>query len=289
MRWNFNRYIYSVFLIFFMGCEREIYLPVEDKDQLPVISGFWDADGYLEIWVSETGKLLAVPELGKPFNDFNFSFIADNQPQISGNINLDSGFFSTTLSATSARICKAEIAIAQKYFVTLEDDFPKNKPDFNIDTLMKNVDYLNIKATLKDHLESEFYLLDLRLIVQENGDTSIIPIGFSTNEKVFLSNLNTLRNTTNYVLFNDITFNNQLFNFSLKIRLDEPMQLEDIIGVSITVKSLSQGYYQYLSDILQANQIYSGPLSNNYNQIGNITNGLGYFAGIKQHSVLRFF
>lgn len=272
-----------------MGCEREIYLPVEDKDQLPVISGFWDADGYLEIWVSETGKLLAVPELGKPFNDFNFSFIADNQPQISGNINLDSGFFSTTLSATSARICKAEIAIAQKYFVTLEDDFPKNKPDFNIDTLMKNVDYLNIKATLKDHLESEFYLLDLRLIVQENGDTSIIPIGFSTNEKVFLSNLNTLRNTTNYVLFNDITFNNQLFNFSLKIRLDEPMQLEDIIGVSITVKSLSQGYYQYLSDILQANQIYSGPLSNNYNQIGNITNGLGYFAGIKQHSVLRFF
>lgn len=289
MLWNFNTYIYSVFLIFLMSCEREIYLPEEDRDQLPVINGFWDADGYLEIWVSETGKLLGVPELGKPFNDFNFSFIADNQPQISGNTNLDSGFFSTTLFPTSARKCKVDITIAQKYFVTLEDYFPKNKPDFNIDTVIKNEDYLNIKATLKDHLESEFYLLDLQLIIQDNGDTSLIPIGFSTNEKVFLSNFNTLRNATNYVLFNDILFNNQFFDFSLKIRLDKPLKIEDVVGISITVKSLSQGYYQYLSDILQANQIYSGPLSNNYNQIGNITNGLGYFAGIKQHRVLQFF
>jgi hypothetical protein len=289
MRWNFNIYLYLLLLMFLMSCEREIYLPEEDRDQLPVINGFWDADGYLEIWVSETGKLLAVPELGKPFNDFNFTFIADNQPQISGITNLDSGFFSTRLSATSALKFRANITIAQKYFVTFEDDFPKNKPEFNIDTVIKNLDYLNVKATLKDHLESEYYLMDLRLIIQENGDTSLIPIGFSTNEKVFLSNLNTLRNTTNYVLFNDILFNNQFFDFSLKIRLDEPKLIEDVIGVSITVKSLSQAYYQYLADILQANQIYSGPLSNNYNQIGNITNGLGYFAGIKQHSVLRFF
>jgi hypothetical protein len=267
-----------------MGCEREIFIEDEFSNRLPVINGFWDADGQIKIWVSESGQILSKPQLNQYIENFGFSLGVDSFVMLSGNTRLDSGIFNYNLSPIRETHFFADFQVNDLMIVNIEGKFPQSQPELKIDTIINKLTDYTIKAELVNQPEEEFFLMDLKIIIAKQGDTIIKPYTFSTKERLFQTNLNSLRTDVNYVLFNDYLIQDTVFSFGLNITGNT----DKIIGVVMTITSLTKDYYQYLIDVSQYSGYLSGPLSNNFNITGNVKGGLGYLAGIRQKEVVYY-
>lgn len=284
MQYPFKSISLLLLFITFLGCEREIFIEEELGKRLPVINGYWDADGQIQIWVSESGQILSKPQLNQYIESFGFTMGVDGFAVLSGNARLDSGIFRYNLSPITANQFFAEFQVNDLPNINIEGKFPQSQPELKIDTIIKkNTDY-TIKAALANQPEKEFFLMDLKVITTKQGDTIIKPYTFSTKERLFQTNLNSLRSDVNYVLFNDNLIQDTVFNFELNIAENE----DEIIGVIMNITSLTEDYYQYLIDVSQSSGHLSGPLSNNFNIVGNVKGGLGYLAGIRQKEVVYY-
>lgn len=162
------------------------------------------------------------------------------------------------------------------------DSVPMLAPIFEIDSVIKQRDYLEVEISIENLPEDNFYFLTLEssgeLITGLDTTDYDKPLNFESTDKIFISSLRTWIQPGAFVLFDEQLFFDSTNSFALQIPNNElysptfnPKKL------NVKISSISRAMYFYYINLLENNPIYGGPLANVKADFGNVEQGLGIF------------
>lgn len=276
--------LHIILAFLFFSCESELPFNATDTDAQWVVNGQISAQGKIEFQISRSAPLLSEPILRGPSGqivvglEFNNGFT----PKIA--LPLDSGKFSLEFPYLfTGDYLKATFSSDLFETISIVDNVPQAEPELIFDTVTSIEDKFTLNFNLQDKQQNEFYIISFLQMgyTALNGDTvySSKPITISVSDKIFLSNINTQRNASNYALFSDRIFNGRKQRIRVNI---EQNDLQDIqtswkaTDIQVNIKSISEKYYLFLKSIIESNHVFSGPLSGFANSKGNADQALGF-------------
>ncbi|MDC1395056.1 DUF4249 domain-containing protein [Bacteroidia bacterium] len=279
-----------------MSCEKEITLDDLGFTKKLVLNSFNEADSVLTLNVSSSVSTLNFPDTDVLDGKVKVLILKDNQIVYNNTVALGNGRLSVPIICFPSKIY--EIQLEMDDFATIKaiDSVPNDPPNINIDTVMKVNNSYKLSVNMTDVKDDNKYLLQLYTEGLEwNGADSALktkPLKFSSNDKIFLSNILTVNTSNSFALFEDILFRNDRINFTLTIPEDS-LNASDYIAnnLKLKVSCISKITYDYYISVLENTHVYGGPLSSLSRGNGNVEQGLGIFgfqnSAIKESKVPR--
>ncbi|MGB0850922.1 MAG: DUF4249 family protein [Bacteroidia bacterium] len=276
------RWIYIAILFSLVSCEMDI--PMEDItfSKKLVINSISTSDSSFDINVSTSAGTLSEPSA--MFNDrIDLQLIRNEDLVYSNSVNVIDGKVKLPLICFPNSKYEIQIAIDGYPTVRAVDSVPSSSPNFSLVELEKNNSGYELIMNVEDGQMSEHFLLEVFSIGKEfNGTDSVYakhPLTFSSNDKLFISNIRTVSQQNNFALFSDNVLQSDTTEFRLFLEKDslstETFSAEEVV---ISLSTISNTMFAFYVDILKNTQVYSGPLSYLTFESGNVEQGLGVFA-----------
>ncbi len=284
-----RHFIFYLFLIILtISCSKEINYELDFEGERIVVNSFFSSNngfaGSVSKTVSPTGEtiyenlkldnaLFVVFENGSPFDTLQF---------------LGDGWYEGRKHPSHGRqydiaVSKSGLETATSSFQILPKEFEieiMNVRRNNIAPLNKGFPTMDFELLIKDNgLEKNYYFVEATLII--NGEAS-------SNFNFWLpgkSDFSADPCQTDEFFFPDDCFNGQ--NYSLKLGMETKSLDQEIAqDVEISVKGISQDYYEYLKSNRPQPEGFEVPFTEPNFIFSNIKNGYGIFGGFSENKII---
>lgn len=275
-------FVYIAVLLTLFACEKELEISEADFSKKLVLNTFLEADSSFKIRISSSVNTLAQPS-GNTLNGPAQVLLKNGEIPIYNNtVNVVNGVMKLPVACVRNTSYTIEVAFGDFDAIRATDKVPTASPQIFIDTLISNGDRYTLRFSLKDSTIANKYLLQLYSAGKEvvGLDTQRVakPLQFSTNDRLFLSNILTYNSTSSYALFDDDLLNGTTRTFEIQI---EKRALEEVNylpkQIVLQMNCVSENMYAYYVNLLENTHIYGGPLSSVSRHNGNVEKGLGAF------------
>ncbi|MBR9859731.1 DUF4249 domain-containing protein [bacterium] len=273
---------YIAMLLGLIACERQLNIDLPEFDPKLVVNSEFAPGKPMTFYLSESVQILDEPQLRSGIYSGRIIILEDSAVVFDKMTAIDSGFLYTTIVPKYGKHYEAFFDIDDYPLTVAEDIVPGEAPEFEITSFIPLGDRYQVNFNIKDLPNEQNYLIQAFLIGKKvNGtDTTLEerPVGFSSNDKVFLTNIYSFNSNNRFALFSDKVFSNSSREISINIKRTagtEPGFFPE--KVVLQISSLSASYFNYIVEITENNHVYGGPLSSASYDAGNIKNGLGIF------------
>ena len=287
---------YIALCITFMACEKEIELDDLGFTKKLVLNSFNEADSILTLKISSSVSTLNFPDTDFLNGQVNVLILKDNQMVYNNTVALSNGRFTVPIICLPSKVYEIQMEMDGFSTISAIDSVPNDPPNIKIDTVIKVNNSYKLSVNMTDVKGDNKYLLQLYSEGLEWNETDSVlktkPLKFSSNDKIFLSNILTVNTSNSFALFEDMLFRNDKINFTLTIPEDS-LNASDYIAdnLKLKVSCISKTTYDYYIRVLENTHVYGGPLSSLSRDNGNVEQGLGIFgfqnSAIKESKVPR--
>jgi len=277
------RTITSILIILsLMGCEKELQFDNPDFKPKLVINGFMSADSTVSIGLSKSSSTLSQPSLKLLSGKAKVLILKDKFLLFSDSVNIQNGMIQLPFKPLEGS--KYEVQVSKEDLPTIKaiDTVPQSRPIAAIDTIIADGSGQKMIVRINDDVRENRYLLSIKLkgrelIGLDSLDKSY-NVSFTSSDKIFLSNIQTVANGSEVAICNDETWNGSERRIELffdKILLEHP----DFKAASVQfhIKDISKTMYNYYIAVNANTHVYGGPLANVSRVKGNVEQGLGAF------------
>ncbi len=241
------------------------------------------SDQTFALALSENVELLGQPKYRTNIEEarlivFEDDFLLHDRPY-----QLDSGWLATAVNLSEGKKYEFVLEVEGFPLVSAMDSMPAYKPEFELTSISAQGEYEQLELLLKDRPEQEWYMLELyfRSFTEQAGDTNwyIQPLNFSSADKLFVSNVNTINANNHFALFDDRLIQGQNRSLTINYKSSSLNQFPERTPVELIIelRSVSSQYFEFYLDLLENNHIYGGPLASSVRRTSNISGGLGVF------------
>ena len=278
-----KKWIYIACSLLALSCERQLPIVLEDFERKLVVNSTAAANEELHLALSENVDLLHQPTYRSAIYDGRLLLLENDQVIHDQTYLVDSGWLQTNVSLKHGKMYELVLEVENYPVVNAVDSMPEEDPDFRIVERQLIDDYDELTLELQDHAAKEYYMLELYYISykESNGDTSWFKeaLNFTSSEKIFISNINTINANNHFALFDDQLIHGGSKTMKIKYERADLFTYSDRTPYELVaeMKSLSSSFFAYYLDLLENNHIYGGPLASSVQNTGNITGGLGVF------------
>jgi len=294
MRLSLIKLTFISLLILFVSCEKII--PFDNSNFKPklVINAFNKPDGILEIQFNTSFNLLGEEDTIGIVNPIEIQLFKGNTRIIRETYIPNKGQVFIPILLEENQTYTMEAQTEGFPTITSTDKVPKNIPEIQVDTSLRDIVNYKVNVGISDPLDTNFYVLDVLVNGLEKSTTidsvyKSYPVVFSSTEKLFLSSFQRIASGVNTAFFEDILFNGNFKTIQLLIPIDNILR-PDFKATSFTVrlKSVSSQMFEFYRLLFQNNNAFGGPLYYEGQLEGNINSGLGgfYFYNEQQKEVL---
>jgi len=294
MRLSLIKLTFISLLILFVSCEKII--PFDNSNFKPklVINAFNKPDGILEIQFNTSFNLLGEEDTIGIVNPIEIQLFKGNTRIIRETYIPNKGQVFIPILLEENQTYTMEAQTEGFPTITSTDKVPKNIPEIQVDTSLRDIVNYKVNVGISDPLDTNFYVLDVLVNGLEKSTTidsvyKSYPVVFSSTEKLFLSSFQRIASGVNTAFFEDILFNGNFKTIQLLIPIDNILR-PDFKATSFTVrlKSVSSQMFEFYRLLFQNNNAFGGPLYYEGQLEGNINSGLGgfYFYIEQQKEVL---
>lgn len=294
MRLSLIKLTFISLLILFVSCEKII--PFDNSNFKPklVINAFNTPDGILEIQFNTSFNLLGEEDTIGTVNPIEIQLFKGNTRIIRETYIPNKGQVFIPILLEENQTYTMEAQTEGFPTITSTDKVPKNIPEIQVDTSLRDIVNYKVNVGISDPLDTNFYVLDVLVNGLEKSTTidsvyKSYPVVFSSTEKLFLSSFQRIASGVNTAFFEDILFNGNFKTIQLLIPIDNILR-PDFKATSFTVrlKSVSSQMFEFYRLLFQNNNAFGGPLYYEGQLEGNINSGLGgfYFYNEQQKEVL---
>ena len=233
-------------------------------------------------YLSKSSQLLEEPTLQSGIYTGRVIILEDSLVIYDQVAYIDSGFLYTTVVPKLDKNYEVILDIANFPLANAKDKVPNMLPDFNIEEVIQLGHNYQLNLKITDHPYAERYELQCMAIGKEfiGGDSvwTTKQLKFNSNDKIFLTNINSFRTPSRFALFTDDLFSSSVRN--IRINVDRSLVDTDVFRAHyfvVQLSSLSEIYFDYILEIIENNHVYGGPLASDSYDAGNVDGGLGIF------------
>lgn len=279
---------YLTLFILTISCSKEINYELSFEGEKIVVNSFFSSNigfvGSVSKTVSPTGEILYD---NLKLNDALFIVFENGSPfdtlQSIGDGWYEGGKYPSYSRQYNIVVSKPGLETATSAFQKLPSDFEIeiiNKRKNVITPLNKDFPTLDFELLIKDaELEKNYYFIEASLII--NGETTS-HFNFWLPDK---SDFSADPCQTDEFFFPDDCFNGQ--DYVLKLAMETKSLDQEIAQeVEITVKGISQDYYEYLKSNLPQPEGFEVPFTEPNFIFSNIINGYGIFGGFSENKII---
>jgi hypothetical protein len=277
------KYLISIALILtIVSCERQIPLKKFDFEKKLVINSYNSAGQPIKAFVGSSVNSVQIPELDDARGDAVVLLKENGFTTFFDTVIVHDGTIQFPITTKLGKVYQLEVQMDDYPVIQARDSVPSLLPEFEIDTLIVIGNSYRTQFTVTDVPDNTKYMLELFVIGKEivGSDTTdiSIPMKFTSGDRVFVTNINTLSTPENYALFDDKLFrgsNKQIEVIANQEEWSKPNFIAERLEVKLSC--ISNTMFQYYLGLLENNHIYGGPLATYSLNNGNVDGGLGIF------------
>lgn len=265
-----------------IGCEKELQFSNPDYKPKLVINGFTSVDSFINVSVSKSTSTLTQPSLQLLDGKVKVLVLKDRFLLFSDSVRVINGNVLVPFKPIEGSEYELQVGYGDLPTIRATDMVPSTRPIIRIDTLKDEGDKYRLVFFINDNIEANRYVVNLNVKGKEsNGFDSLnmtYPLGFTSSDKIFLSNIRTVANGRELAIFDDETWNGteRKIEFVIdKQSLDLPEFRPK--HIELWVKDISKIMYDYYIEVNSNTHVYGGPLANVSRVEGNVEQGLGAF------------
>jgi hypothetical protein len=265
-----------------LSCERQLDFELEEYERKLVVNSIVAPGRPMVFYLSESSQTLEVPTYRSGIYTGRLIVTEDSAVIYNAVTAIDSGFLYTNLVPKPGSFYEVFFDIPNFPLARSFDLVPTLLPELQLIEVINLGDKYQIILSINDHLVKERYELQcfVRGKEAQAGDTVWVTkqVSFNSNDKVFLTNINSFRGSNTFSLFNDDLFSSS----STEIRINVNKNAFNSGGFDaksfiVELGSLSETYFNYILEIIENNHVYGGPLASASYKAGNVEGGFGIF------------
>lgn len=276
---------FGVLLLLGISCTRELPYTQDNFKPILVLNAIWGEGDSLQVQLTSSIGIL---------DDTTEVMVTGANVGIrSGSFSLDVNEIGNGMYGANA-LCQAgnlyQISAVADGFETINASeiaplrLNATLPDSN--EQLVTTDQINID--INDPIIDNFYLVEVRaqrykitidpFTLELDSQLVIEPVEFGNTNKIFLSDLEIVSKQTPFELFDDRLFNGRNYGLQIEIPLSESRRTifqSEAHHYYVTLKSISESYFNFLKNYLIARPVYGGPFES-YRQVPtNVEGGAG--------------
>lgn len=278
------RYLFYISLIMILtACEKQLTIELGEFEKHLVVNATASNKAPLSIMLSENAPLLDEPDYRSPIYSGRLVIFENNFLIYDKQLQIDSGELVTTNFMQAGKTYEILLDVDGYPVVNAKDRMPDNDPDFRVNSLEKVGENYQMNIKLSDDEGDDYYMMLLYLVgKQAVGNDTVIaekPLNFSTSDKLFVTNINTIRANNHFAFYDDALLNESSRNATVQF----PKSVAEVkdgfvpLQIRMEVRALSAQFFDYNIHLLENNHIYGGPLASASYTEGNVVGGLGFF------------
>lgn len=274
---------YISFLLVFCSCEKQLTIEQGNLEKQLVVNATASNKTPLTLVLSENTALLDEPDYRSPIYSGRMVIFEDNFLIYDKLVAIDSGQLITSNFMQPGRSYEILLDVEGYPVINAMDRMPDKDPDFRVNSLNKLGESYQMNIKLSDDGGDDYYMMLLYIVGKQavGNDTLIVekPLNFSTSDKLFVTNINTLRANNHFAFYDDALLNGSSKNATVQFPSSVAVVKDGFVPkqIRMEVRSLSAQYFDYNIQLLENNHIYGGPLASASYTEGNIVGGLGFF------------
>lgn len=275
-------WVYILILLLAVACEREVPSDTLEFTKKLVVNAKIRADSTFKIQLSSNVATLTSTQNTYLTGTAYILLKKNNQLIFNQDVDFEKGSLELPYLCQAGDVFEMQLTYADYPTIYARDSVPSYQPEMRIDTLKKGPTDYSVYMTLTDGPKDEKYMLRLHSRGKEwNGADSVQVVKdlmFSSNDKLFFSNIRTAAQQNSFALLDDAILFNQQTQFSLNFDIDSLFQdrysPEELL---VEISTVSVSMYDFYVNVLENTYVYGSPLSNVSADYGNVQNGFGIF------------
>lgn len=277
------KYGLAIALLALMACERQIPFRDLDFEKKLVINALNEPEAFIETFVGSSTNSIAVPELDDVRGEALVLLKEDDIVVFFDTVIIHDGTIHFPVVAQRGMSYQMEMALEGYPTILTLDSVPRYDPQIEITSVQHATADRRIGLKISDVPGSTKYMLEVLVkgYTLDGTDTVVHQqaVNFSSDDRVFVSNINTTNTTSTFALLDDRMFQggDQRFEVIVKNELWDKLPFQPT-HVQTRLSCISEASFSYYLGILENNHIYGGPLAMRAGNNGNVLDGLGLFA-----------
>ena len=270
-------------ILIFTACEKQLTLRLDDFDKKLVVNAFANNTSALSINLGENSPILEEPTLESDIAEARIILFENDFLIYDKQLSLNKGLVETSNFLQMDKEYELIIDVEGYPVVTAKDKMPNTIPKLEITDIFSIGESVHMRVNVEDDGGDDQYMLlmNMRGYTVSNGDTiyGYRTQNFTSSDKLFISNINSIRANTHFTFFDDALLNSGTRSIELMIDKADTYTKAGFTptAVRIELRSLSKSFFDYYLELIENNHIYGGPLASSSYFKGNIEGGLGIF------------
>jgi Domain of unknown function (DUF4249) len=275
--------LFVCFLLLLMACERELFLNKNEFEKKLVLNAYIEKDSMISGNISSTVSLLESPDAKRINDKMQFKLFRDGLLLYNDERVVTDGNFTLPYKAKGGSIYEIHVAYLDYNHIQAIDSVPISTVNVSIDTIIDQGTQWKLKFSFLDPIAPNKYLLQLessgKQLILTDSVTSILPVSFTSNDKIFITNIKTVSLDNSYSIFDDLLINGKQNKIEISIDKSQFTDLQFTPKIiQLRLKCISETMFSYYKSVLESTHIYGGPLATHNPAQSNVNQGLGVFS-----------
>lgn len=288
------KYLFYIALIIGLSaCEKQLTIQIDDFEKQLVVNALASNKTPFTLNLSENAPILEEPQYRTGIYKGRLVIFEDDFLIFDKEVNIDSGLLVTSNFMQAGKTYEVLLDVDDYPVVNAVDVMPDADPEFDLRQLQAMGENYQLEVELRDNEGDDYYMILMYVVgrqaVGNDTVTAEKTLNFYSSDKLFISNINTIRANNHFAFFDDALLNGGSKMVDLQFAKSETLIKDGFVPkqIKVEVRSLSPKFFEYNIHLLENNHIYGGPLASASYFDGNIIGGLGFFGCYTSDSKIK--